>query len=118
MVLPIAAVSSVSPTSYISGSAGAPGAGAADFGSALARSQVVAIIISAVILVSFLALWKVARAADPPLNRFLSALALHHDNFRPFMLGRLEFGRVAYYVAMTYFFLLASTKVLEARRWR
>jgi len=88
------------------------------FGSALARSQVVAIIISAVILVSFLALWKVARAADPPLNRFLSALALHHDNFRPFMLGRLEFGRVAYYVAMTYFFLLASTKVLEARRWR
>jgi ABC-2 type transport system permease protein len=88
------------------------------FGSALARSQVVAIIVSAAILAPLLLLWAVARAVDPPLNRFLSALALHHDNFRPFMFGRLELGTVVYYVAMTYFFLLASTKILEARRWR
>jgi ABC-2 type transport system permease protein len=54
------------------------------FGSALARSQVVAIIVSAAILAPLLLLWAVARAVDPPLNRFLSALALHHDNFRPF----------------------------------
>jgi ABC-2 type transport system permease protein len=88
------------------------------FGSALARSQVVAIIISAAILGSLILLWVVARAVDPPLNRFFSALALHHENFRPFMAGRLELGAVAYYIAMTYFFLLASMKVLEARRWR
>jgi ABC-2 type transport system permease protein len=88
------------------------------FGSALARSQVVAIIVSAAILACLLLLWAVARSVDPPLNRYLSSLALHHDNFRPFMTGRLEFGAVAYYVAMTYFFLLASIKVLEARRWR
>jgi ABC-2 type transport system permease protein len=88
------------------------------FGSALARSQVVAIIISAAILSSLVLLWAVARSVDPPLNRFLSALALHHDNFRPFMLGRLELGTIAFDLAMTYFFLLASTKVLEARRWR
>jgi ABC-2 type transport system permease protein len=88
------------------------------FGSALARSQVVAIIVSAAILGSLLMLWMLARVIDPPFNRFFSALALHHDNFRPFMQGRLELGAVAYYVAMTYFFLLASTKVLEARRWR
>jgi ABC-2 type transport system permease protein len=25
---------------------------------------------------------------------------------------------VAYYLAVTYFFLLAATKTLEARRWR
>lgn len=88
------------------------------FGSALARSQVVAVIISAAILAALLLLWMVARAVDPPVNRFLSGLALHHDNFRPFMVGRLELGAVAYYVAMTYFFLLGSIKVLEARRWR
>jgi ABC-2 type transport system permease protein len=88
------------------------------FGSALARSQVVAIIVSAAILACLLLLWAVARSVDPPLNRFLSALALHHDNFRPFMLGRLELGAIVYYVATTYFFLLASMKVLEARRWR
>ncbi|MFZ5891353.1 MAG: ABC transporter permease [Myxococcota bacterium] len=88
------------------------------FGSALARSQVVAIIVSAAILGSLLLLWMVARSVDPPLNRFFSALALHHDNFRPFMSGRLELAPIAYYVGMTYFFLLASIKVLEARRWR
>lgn len=88
------------------------------FGSALARSQVVAIIISAAILGALILLWVVARAMDPPLNRFFSALAIHHENFRPFMAGRLELGSVAYYLAMTYFFLLASMKVLEARRWR
>lgn len=88
------------------------------FGSALARSQVIAIIASAAILAPLLLLWAVARSVDPPFNRFLSALALHHDNFRPFMLGRLELGTVVYYLAMTYFFLLASTKILEARRWR
>jgi ABC-2 type transport system permease protein len=88
------------------------------FGSALARSQVVAVIVSAAILALMLLLWAVARSVDPPINRYLSGIALHHDNFRPFMTGRLEFGAVAYYLVMTYFFLLASIKVLEARRWR
>jgi ABC-2 type transport system permease protein len=87
-------------------------------GSALARSQVVAIIVSAVILAVLLLLWVVARAVDPPLNGFLSALSLHHENFRPFLLGRLELGAVVYYLMVTYFFLFASIKVLEARRWQ
>lgn len=87
-------------------------------GSALARSQIVAIILSAAMLAVIVLLWAVARTVDPPLNRFFSGLALHHDNFRPFVQGRLDLGAVAYYLAVTYFFLLASTKVLEARRWR
>ncbi|MDQ2646136.1 MAG: ABC transporter permease [Myxococcota bacterium] len=88
------------------------------FGSALARSQIVAAIIGAGILTPMVLLWAVAKAVDPPLNRYVSALALHHDNFRPFMLGRLDLGAVAYYLVVSYFFLLAATKVLEARRWR
>jgi ABC-2 type transport system permease protein len=60
----------------------------------------------------------VAQAASPPLNTFLSALAFHHANFRPFQLGRLELQSVAYYLAVSYFFLLAASKILEARRWR
>ncbi|HET9955282.1 MAG TPA: ABC transporter permease, partial [Polyangiaceae bacterium] len=62
------------------------------FGSALARSQVVAIIVSAALLAVMLLLWAVARSVDPPLNRYIAGLALHHDNFRPFMQGRLELG--------------------------
>jgi ABC-2 type transport system permease protein len=88
------------------------------FASALARSQVVAAIIGAAILVVLLLQWLVARAVEPPLNTFLSHLALHHDNFRPFMQGILELRAVVFYLAVTYFFLLAATKTLEARRWR
>ncbi len=88
------------------------------FASALAKSQVVAALVGALILVPMVLLWALARAVDPPLNTFLSALALHHENFRPFMVGILELGAATYYLAVTYFFLLAATKTLEARRWR
>ena len=88
------------------------------FASSLARSQVVAVIIGAVMVASFVLLWVVARAVDPPFNTFFSSLALHHENYRLFMSGTLQFDRVAYYLMITYFFLLAATKVLEARRWR
>jgi len=88
------------------------------FASALARSQVVAAILGAVIIAPMILLWAVAKAVDPPLNTFLSAMALHHENFRPFMNGILQLNGVVYYVMVTFFFLLAATKTLEARRWR
>jgi ABC-2 type transport system permease protein len=88
------------------------------FASALARSQVVAAIIGAALMGVFILQWVVARAVEPPLNEFFASIALHHDNFRPFMQGILDFKRVIFYIAVTYFFLLAATKVLEARRWR
>ena len=34
------------------------------------------------------------------------------------MNGVLRFDNVVYYVAVTYFFLLAAVKTMEARRWR
>jgi ABC-2 type transport system permease protein len=34
------------------------------------------------------------------------------------MEGILGVEHVVYYLAVTYFFLLAATKTLEARRWR
>jgi ABC-2 type transport system permease protein len=88
------------------------------FASALARSQVVAAIIGAAMMGVFILQWVVARAVEPPLNEFFASVALHHDNFRPFMQGVLDFKRIVFYLAVTYFFLLAATKVLEARRWR
>jgi ABC-2 type transport system permease protein len=88
------------------------------FASAVAKSQVVAALIGALILAPLVLLWAVAKAVDPPLNGVMSAMAIHHENFRPFMSGILELDGVVYYVAVTYFFLLAATKTLEARRWR
>jgi ABC-2 type transport system permease protein len=88
------------------------------FGSALATSQMVAVVISAVIGAVFVLLWMVAKATEPPLNQFLSALAVHHENFRPFMNGILLPSGVVFYVLFTYAFLFGATKVLEARRWQ
>jgi ABC-2 type transport system permease protein len=88
------------------------------FASALTRSQVVAVIVGAAILAALILLWMLASAIEPPLNGFFAALAFHHQNFMPFQKGVLELRGVAYYVGMTYFFLISATKVLEARRWR
>jgi ABC-2 type transport system permease protein len=88
------------------------------FGSALASSQVVAAIITTVIALVFVLLWIVAKASEPPLNQYLAALAVHHENFRPFMQGILQPSGVIFYLAFTYAFLFASVKVLEARRWQ
>lgn len=88
------------------------------FASAVAKSQVVAAILGAGILAPLLLLWIIAQAVDAPLNTFLNGLAIHHENFRPFMNGILDLQAVVYYLVVTYFFLLAATKILEARRWR
>jgi ABC-2 type transport system permease protein len=79
---------------------------------------VVAAILSAVMAVVFVLLWMVAKASEPPLNQYLSALAVHHENFRPFMQGILQPSGVIFYLVFTYAFLFASVKVLEARRWQ
>lgn len=88
------------------------------FASTLSRSQVVSVIVGAAILGAMILLWMLASVAAPPLNDVLAAMAFHHQNFQPFQKGVLELRGVAYYVAVTYLFLLSATKILEARRWR
>jgi ABC-2 type transport system permease protein len=87
-------------------------------GSAFARTQVIAAVLGAVILGVMLLLWMGAKVADPPVNNFLLSLALHHERQKSFMTGVLRLEHVVYYLAVIYFFLLAATKTLEARRWR
>lgn len=88
------------------------------FGSSLAKSQIVAVILGAAILGTMLLLWMIALKTDPPLNTFLSWLAIHDKRQHPFTEGTLKLENVVFYVAVTYFFLLSATKTLEARRWR
>jgi ABC-2 type transport system permease protein len=88
------------------------------FASALARSQVVAALLGAAMTGAMVLLWILGKAVEPPLKDLFGNVALHHENFRPFMAGTLNLGCVMYYLAVTYFFLLLATKTLEARRWR
>jgi ABC-2 type transport system permease protein len=88
------------------------------FGSSLARSQILAAVLSAAILISMLLFWLLANITDPPLSGIFGYLALHSKHFLPFMKGIVNTSDIVFYLSVTYFFLLLSTKVIEARRWR
>jgi ABC-2 type transport system permease protein len=88
------------------------------FASAFARTQVIAAVLGAAIMGVLLLLWMPAKVADPPVNACLMSLAIHHERQKSFMTGVLRLENVVFYIAVTYFFLLAATKTLEARRWR
>ena len=87
-------------------------------GSALARNQVLAAIISGCITVALVVCWLLAGVTERPLSQIFTAMSLHAGQFQPFMAGILALRSVVYYVAVTYVFLFAATRVLEARRWR
>ena len=87
-------------------------------GSALTRSQILAVISSAVMLVGLLVMWWVGRVTDRPLSTVFENLALWNLHFPPFQSGIIHLRDVIYYLAITYVALFAATRVLEARRWR
>ncbi|MCB9746122.1 MAG: ABC transporter permease subunit [Alphaproteobacteria bacterium] len=88
------------------------------FGSALARSQFVAAILSGVITVVMLVSWLLGRVTDPPLADVFSYMSLFDRHFQPFQGGRINTEDVVFYLSVTFVFLLLSTRVLSARRWR
>lgn len=88
------------------------------FSSALTKSQLLAVIISAVILATMVLLWTLALITERPLNDIFQALAIWQRHQGPFHVGVIHLRDVVYYLALTYFALYAAIRVLEARRWR
>jgi len=88
------------------------------FGSALARTQVLAAIFTGVIVVSILIAHLLARVTDRPLKEMFMALALYARHFPPFQSGAIHLRDVVYYVTVTYVALFAAVRVMEARRWK
>jgi len=87
-------------------------------GSALVRSQLLAVILSAAMLVAMIIVWLLAGVSERPLNDVFMALALWGRHFPPFQAGVINLRDVAYYILVTYFALFLATRVLEARRWQ
>jgi len=87
-------------------------------GSALARNQVLAVILTAAMVLSMLVAWMLGRVTDRPLSEIFMALALFNQHFIPFQSGLVHLRDVVYYLAVTYVFLFLATRVVEARRWR
>jgi gliding motility-associated transport system permease protein len=87
------------------------------FATALTRHPLVAAVTGAVITGTMLLFWPLAQVVGPPTSLVFAALALHGRHFAGFQAGLLHTRDVFYYLAVTYFFLLAAVKVMEAKRW-
>ena len=87
------------------------------FATALTRHQLVAAAVAAVITGVMFLLWELSQIVGPPLSRVFAAMAIHGRHFAGFLSGLLHLRDVVYYLALTYFFLFAATKVMEAKRW-
>lgn len=89
------------------------------FASTLAKQQILAAVLGAVIVVVLLLLFQLSSKVDAPMKDVLAELDLWWIHFQQsFMKGIFNLKDVVYYLAMTYFFLLLSVKTLEAKRWQ
>jgi ABC-2 type transport system permease protein len=88
------------------------------FASALTRSQVLAAVLSAGIIATFLVTWKMADVTSPPISDALSYLALFDKHFYPtFTKGLVNGKDLFFFAALSFVFLMGTSKVLAARRW-
>jgi ABC-2 type transport system permease protein len=87
------------------------------FASALTKSQMIAILAGAGILVGLILSWMVGTITDRPLNELFTWMSLHNKHFQPFMSGLINTQDIVFYLSATYFFLFLATRVLESRRW-
>lgn len=88
------------------------------FASSIARTQVVAAVMSGAMVVALLLAWMLARKIDGTLGDVVGYLDLFDKHYRAFSRGTVKLGSVVYFLSLTYAALLATTAVLGARRWR
>jgi ABC-2 type transport system permease protein len=88
------------------------------FGSALSKSQITAVFVTAFLLTAMVLFWLLSKVTDSPLKDFFMYLALHNVHFSSFKSGEIHLKDIVYYASVCLFFLFAATRVLESRRWR
>jgi ABC-2 type transport system permease protein len=87
-------------------------------GSALAKTQVLAAIISACMVTGMVVAWMLVRVTERPFNDVFASLAIHGKHFIPFQEGSIHLRDVVYYLMVTMVALYAAVRVMEVRRWR
>jgi ABC-2 type transport system permease protein len=98
---------------------GAVGLAIGMFGSSLTRQQFIALLVAAAILVILSNIYQLGTRLDPPVRGVVEQLDLWWIRFQgSFQKGILNLKDVVFYIGVTYFFLLLSTKTLEAKRWQ
>jgi ABC-2 type transport system permease protein len=87
-------------------------------GSTLARHQLMAGVIAAVLIFVLFLTWALSRVVDPPLGTLIAHLSLYEMHFFPFMRGLVQLSDLVYYASIVYLSLLASVRVIESQRWQ
>lgn len=87
--------------------------------SAFTRHQLIAAGVGAALAFLVYSMYPMAVKLDEPLKGVIQDLGLWHVHYAgSFMQGVFSLKDAVYYLAMTYFFLLLATKVMEAKRWQ
>jgi len=86
------------------------------FLSALTESQMLAALLTFMVLVPWMWLGSLARTADEPL-RTLLARASFGPNLEPLLQGLLEVRSVVFFLSVILFSLLLTHRAVEAQRW-
>jgi ABC-2 type transport system permease protein len=88
------------------------------FASALARNQLLAVVLGGAFTLMILICWFLARFTEAPLSDILAYSAIWDKHFQPFMRGRLNTENIVYFFSVSFAFLLAATRAMQARRWQ
>lgn len=88
------------------------------FASALSRNQLMAVVLGGAFTLGLLICWFLARFTEAPLSDVLAYVAIWDKHFQPFMRGRLNTENIVYFVSVSFAFLLAATRAMQARRWQ
>jgi len=86
--------------------------------SSLAPSQILAAVLSGVIIVALLVMWMVARKVSGPVGAVVGYLSLFDKHYQPFSRGIIKSETIVFFLTLTYAALVAATAVLGGRRWR
>jgi ABC-2 type transport system permease protein len=87
------------------------------FASSIAKHQLLAAAVGAVVAIVMVLLYPMSMVLDEPFKGVFAELDLWAIHFTGFMNGVFNLKDVIYYLAVTYFFLLLATKTTEAKRW-
>ena len=92
--------------------------GIGTFGSAIARHQIVAFIISGLLLLFFVLAWLLAKVTDPPLQDIFSYLSFFDRHFRGFKEGKINTESIVFYLSVAFATLMMTSRFMAVRRWR
>jgi ABC-2 type transport system permease protein len=87
-------------------------------GSTLAKNQLMAGVVAAVLIFVLFLCWGLSRVVDGQLGTIIAHFSLYEQHFFPFMLGLVQLSDIVYYASIVYVALFAATRVVQSQRWQ